>query len=155
MRYLTLTTAALLGMTALQALAQAPSPASTDTGARPGHEIGVGDSLPKSDKASNIKWSDTSSAIAPTLPAPAVGDNATTSDYLRAARASLVAGRTGEAQQSLEMAETRVLSRSVPQGQTEVPSNNKLVSEIRDARSALGGGDKTNAIRIIDRALAG
>ena len=38
------------------------------TGARPGHEIGVGDSLPRSEKASNITAHDTRSAIAPTLP---------------------------------------------------------------------------------------
>jgi hypothetical protein len=83
-----------------------------------------------------------------------VGDDATTRDYLRAARASLVAGRTGQAQQSLEMAETRVLSRSVPQGQVNVPSDSQLVSEIRDARRALGDKDSAHAIQIIDVALA-
>lgn len=155
MRYLSLAGIGLLGMVALQALAQAPTGTGSATGARPGHEVGVGDSLPRSNKASNIEQSDTQSTIAPTLPASALGENATTGDYLRSARASLVAGRTGQAQQALEMAETRVLSRSVPQGQGDVPSDSRLVSEIRDARRALGGGDSAHAIQIIDAALAG
>jgi hypothetical protein len=155
MRYVSFATVAVLGMAALQALAQAPSGVDPTTGARPGHEVGIGDSLPRSGKASNIGSVDTESTIAPTLPASALGDDATTRDYLTSARASLVAGRTGQAQQSLEMAETRVLSRAVPQGQTSTPSDSRLVSEIRDARSALGGGDSPHAIQLIDLALAG
>jgi hypothetical protein len=154
MRYLSLAAIGLLGTAALQALAQTPSGLDPATGARPGHEVGVGDSLPRSDKASNIQWSDTRSTIAPTLPASALADDATTRDYLRAARTSLVAGRTGQAQQSLEMAETRVLSRSVPQGRVDVPSDSQLVAEIRDARRALGEHDSAHAIQIIDVALA-
>ena len=46
MRYVNFATVALLGFSALQALAQVPSGANPATGARPGHEIGVGDSLP-------------------------------------------------------------------------------------------------------------
>ncbi len=154
MRYVNIATVALLGMTALQALAQAPSGVNPATGARPGHEPGVGESLPLSDKASNIRPADTRSDIAPTLPAPSIGATATTRDYLQAARTSLAAARTGQAQQSLEMAETRALSRSVPQGQTDVPSDSRLVSEIRDARHALGGGDSAHAIQLIDLALS-
>jgi hypothetical protein len=154
MRSVNFATAALLGLTAMSALAQAPSGVAPATGARPGHEVGVGDSLPRSDNASNIVPADTRSNIAPTLPPSAVGQNAATYDYLRAARASLVAGRTGQAQQSLEMAETRVLDRSVPQGQTNTPSDNQLVSRIRDARRALGGGDSAHAIQFIDLALS-
>ncbi len=142
--------AILLGMIALPAFAQTPS----TTGARPGHEPGTGDSLPLSNKASNITTGDTRSNIAPTLPQPAIGQNATTQDYLRAARVSLVAGRTGQAQQSLEMAETRALDRTVPQGQTNAPSDSQLVARIRDARHALGSGDRTHAIQLIDVALS-
>ena len=47
----------------------------------------------------------------PNLPTTLVGPNATPADYLRAAQQSLQAGRTGEAQQALEMAETRLLDR--------------------------------------------
>jgi hypothetical protein len=154
MRYLSLAAIGLLGTVAVQAVAQAPSGLDPATGARPGHEVGLGDSLPRSDKASNIEWSDTQSNIAPTLPTSALGDDATTRDYLRAARDSLVVGHTGQAQQSLEMAETRVLSRSVPEGQVDVPSDSRLVAEIRDARHALGNNDSAHAIQIIDIALA-
>lgn len=142
-------------MTSLSALAQVPSGADPATGARPGHQIGVGDSLPRSGKGSNIVPADTRSNIAPTLPMATVGDDAASRDYLKAARASLVAGRTGQAQQSLEMAETRVLDRSVRQGETDTPSHSQLVSRIREARHALGGGDRTQAIQLIDLALAG
>jgi hypothetical protein len=154
MRSLTLATATLLGMTALSALAQVPSGADPATGARPGHEPGIGDSLPRSNQSSNIVPADTRSNIAPTLPAPAIGDNATTRDYLRAAREFLVAGRTGQAQQSLEMAETRALDRSVQQGQTRTPSDSKFIARIQDARHALGGGDLVQALQLIDLALA-
>jgi hypothetical protein len=146
--------ALLLGTTAMPALAQVPAGADPATGARPGHQIGVGDSLPRSDQASNIVARDTRSNIAPTLPAPAIGPNGASHDYLRAARASLVSGRTGQAQQSLEMAETRALDRWVPEGQTSAPSDSKLVSQIRDARHALGGGDRARAIQLIDLALS-
>ena len=54
MRYVNFATAALLALTALPALAQAPPGQNPTTGARPGHEPGVGESLPRSDKASNI-----------------------------------------------------------------------------------------------------
>ena len=154
MRYLTFTPAALLGMAAMPALAQMPAGANPATGARPGHEIGVGISLPMSSNASNIVPADTRSTIAPTLPSPAIGPNSTPHDYLAAARAALVAGRTGQAQQSLEMAETRVLDRSVGQGETSTPSNSQLIAQIQDARRALGGGDRAHAIRFIDLALA-
>ncbi len=154
MRYISFATLAILGMATLQALAQAPSNLDPATGARPGHEPGVGDSLPLSNNASNIGPGDTRSIIAPTLPASSAGESATPRDYLRAARASLVAGRTGQAQQSLEMAETRALDRSVTQGQTSIPSDSRLVAEIRDARHALGSGDSSHAIQLIDLALA-
>jgi len=154
MRYMNLATAAVLGMIALPVLAQAPSGTNPTTGARPDHEPGVGESLPLSNKASNIAPADTRSNIAPTLPQPAIGENATTQDYLRAARAALIADRAGQAQQSLEMAETRALDRSVPQGQTNAPSDIQLVSRIRDARHALGSGDRTHAIQLIDLALS-
>jgi len=154
MRRINAAAAALLGMTAMAALAQAPSGVDTPNGARPGHEVGIGDSLPRSDKASNIVPSDTRSVIAPTLPPSAIGTDAETFEYLRTARASLVAGRTGQAQQSLEMAETRALDRSVPQGQTDTASSSRLIARIRDARHALGGGNSSQAIELIDLALA-
>jgi hypothetical protein len=145
---------ALLGMTAMPAVAQMPAGADPATGARPGHQIGVGESLPLSNHASNIDAADTRSNIAPTLPAPAIGDTGAPHDYLQAARASLIGGRTGQAQQSLEMAETRALDRGVPAGQTAVASDSPLVSRIRDARHALAGGNRARTIQLIDLALS-
>jgi hypothetical protein len=144
--------AALLAATVMPALAQAP--AATDTGARPGNEIGTGNSLPRSDKASNTTAHDTRTQIAPNLPSPGIDENATPRDYLVAARKALIAGHTGQAQQSLEMADTRLLHRSVAQGQTNEHSNDPLVMRIDEARRALGNGDTRLATQIIDSALA-
>jgi len=155
MRSLYLATTALLVLTAAQALAQVPASPDPATGTRPGHEAGVGESLPRSAQASNIGAADTRSNIAPTLPTTVLAADAGTRDYLAAARASLVAGRTGAAQQSLEMAETRALDRSVAQGDASTPSGSHLVAQIRDALHALGGGDRPHAIQLIDQALAG
>jgi hypothetical protein len=124
-----------------------------DTGARPGNEIGTGASLPLSDKASNITPGDTTSTIAPNLPSPAIGDNATPRDYLLAARTALLLGRTGEAQQALEMAETRTLDRSVPLFQTGVRITDPLIGEIEQALHALSEGDRGRAVQIIEAAL--
>ncbi len=131
-----------------------PPGASTDTGARPGNEIGTGASLPLSDRASNIGPDDTRSSIAPNLPSPPVGEDAPVQAYLQAARFALIAGRTGEAQQALEMAQTRALDRSVPLFQTSAPSRNPLVDKIGQARAALGARDRGRAVQIIDEALA-
>ena len=153
MRHFNRTAIALLSLAALPVLAQSPSTMDPSTGARPGHDPGVGISLPQSNRASNISPANTQSTIAPTLPDPAVGDHADPMEFLRAARAALAAGRTGEAQQSLEMAETRALDRAVPLGQTIIPSASPLVARIRDARMALGNGDRNQAMQLIDRAL--
>jgi len=123
------------------------------TGAQPGNEIGTGSSLPLSDKAANISPQDATSVIAPNLPSPPIGENASVRDYLVAARTSLLQGRTGEAQQSLEMAETRALDRSVPLFKTDVPSNSPLVDEIQQALQALGANDRGHAVQIIEQAL--
>jgi hypothetical protein len=52
------------------------------------------------------------------------------------------------------MAETRALDRSVPQGETNTPSDSQLVSRIRDALHALGSRDNKQAITFIDEALS-
>lgn len=138
-----------LTLFATQAMAQMPPQA------RPGHEPGVGLSLPLSDRASNINAQDTTAGVAPTLPATGLGADATPQDYLRAARADLAAKRrTGQAQQAMEMAETRALDRSVTPDRAGAPDDSRLVTRIRDARMALGNGDIAGAIRLIDAALA-
>lgn len=130
-----------------------PPGANPETGARPGNEIGTGASLPRSEKAGNITPEDTTSVIAPNLPSPAIGENASTRDYLLAARSALLVSRTGEAQQALEMAETRALDRSVPLFQTSAPIKDPLVDEIEQALHALSAGDRGRAVQIIEAAL--
>ncbi len=148
MRSTLLTTAAILGLLTLPALAQ------TQPIARPGNPIGTGDSLPLGNNASNISGADTHSTIAPRLPTPDVGPDASPQQLLRAARQALTANKTG-AQEALEMAETRTLDRSVPPALANDPSHRPLVKVITDARDALAAGDKAGAIRMIDTALRG
>jgi hypothetical protein len=154
MRRLALVLAVLCGAAGSAAVAQTlPQGVDPSTGARPGNEIGTGASLPMSDKASNLPGGDAASLLAPNLPSPAIGENATPRDYLLAARSALLLGRTGEAQQSLEMAETRALDRSVPLFQTGTRINDPLIGEIEQALRALGEGDRGRAVRIIETAL--
>jgi hypothetical protein len=103
--------------------------------------------------ASNIDQFDTRSQIAPNLPSPAIGPDATPADYLRAAQQALQAGRTGEAQQALEMAETRLLDRSVPMGQGSVPDQNPAVGQISQALRALAAGNRAETMQLIQAAI--
>jgi hypothetical protein len=109
---------------------------------------------PTSNNASNIVGSDTTSPIAPALPSPDLGPGASPDAFLHAARAALATGRTGEAQQALEMAETRLLDRSTPLFQTNNPSRSPLIAEIGDARRALGTGDRAASMALLDKAIA-
>ena len=144
----------IMGVAGSAAVAQPlPPGVNPDTGARPGNEIGTGSSLPMSDKAGNISPADTNSPIAANLPSPPIGENASPRDYLLAARTALLLGRTGEAQQSLEMAETRALDRSVPLFQTNVQIKDPLIGEIEQALHALSEGDRGRAVQIIETAL--
>jgi hypothetical protein len=137
--------AAALVLMATPAFGQAPP--ATDTGARPGNEIGTGMSLPRSDKAGNINSATTSSELAPNLPAPPVDSFA---GLLATARADLVANHTGAAQEALERAETRALDRSIPVGTERMPDQAAEVAGIARARDALAAGDLRGAIAIID-----
>jgi hypothetical protein len=138
--------AILLLATATPALAQ---PA--DTGARPGNEIGTGQSLPRSDKAGNLDAATTHSELAPNLPAPAGAD--TVRDLLLAARQDLLSNQTGAAQEALERAETRALDRSIPVGTEHIPAQDPLVAVVTQARGALATGNTQGAVGIIDGAL--
>lgn len=130
-----------------------PPGANPSTGARPGNDIGTGMSMPAGTRASNIDPSNTRSPIAPNLPSPQLGPNARAADYLRAAQSSLQGGRTGEAQQSLEMAQTRLLDRSVPMGQTNNQSDNPAVAQISQALKALASHDRARAMQAIQSAI--
>jgi hypothetical protein len=121
---------------------------------RPGHEPGVGDSFPASDKASNITASDTRSPIAPRLPAPGIGENATPAAFLTAAQTALNAHQTGKAQEALERAETAMLQRSVPADMASTPAQGPRVSQVQMARDALAKGDVMGAKKAIAAAMS-
>lgn len=131
-----------------------PPGANPVTGARPGNDIGTGMSMPMSDQAGNITPQDTTSPIAGRLPDPQVGPDASLRDYLMAARNALAAGRTGEAQEALERAETRALDRSVPLFQTSTPSSNPQVERISQVLRTLGNGDRLAAMQLLEQAIA-
>lgn len=156
-------TAALLaaGQAFAQGIYQGPAPAPGTppmpyaTGARPGNEIGTGQSLPLSNNASNILPSDTSSVIAPRLPSPNVSDSSGPRDFLLAARQALAGNRTGEAQEALERAESRTLAGNVLATDINQPSQQMAIRNIALARQALAAGNKAAAIQAIDVALQG
>ncbi len=146
--------AALLALTAAPAMAQpVPAGANPETGARPGNVIGTGNSLPTSNRASNINPYDTRSLIAPRLPVPPVADNARPRRFLLVARQALQSGQTGVAQEALERAESRLLDRSVAPSRAAEPIRGPIVTEVANARQALGRGDIGGSIRIIDAIL--
>ncbi|MDR3440540.1 hypothetical protein [Telmatospirillum sp.] len=145
---------AVLGVIAMPALAQTTAEAEPNTAPEAGVAAHTGRLHHQSAKASNISSSDTRSVIAPNLPTPSIGWDGSSLDYLKSARTSLAAGHTGQAQQSLEMAETRALDRSVPQDQTNARSDDKLVLQVASALQALGNGQRQEALKIIDAALA-
>jgi hypothetical protein len=130
-----------------------PAAAGSDTGARPGNDVGSGMSQPMGSRASNITPQDTRTRVAPNVPAPVLGDDATAKDYLRAAQAALSAGRTGQVQQALEMAQTRMLDRSVPYDQTNAASQNPAVAQISQALRALASGSRNECASYIEAAL--
>ena len=152
MRTMILAAALCLGA-ALPALAQ--SGTDPATGARAGHTPGVGTSLPLSDRVGNTTGAPIRAGVAPTLPQPNLDENSGPYDYLRTARTDIIAGRTGAAQQSLEMAQTRSLDRAILPGQSITPTDSPFIGQIRDALGALARGDRARAIALIDAALAG
>jgi hypothetical protein len=141
---------AILTAPLVPALAQTPTSA---TGARPGNEIGTGQSLPLSDRASNINSSNVRSTIAPRLPSPDLPDGSGPRDYLMAADTALRAHRTGVAQEALERAESRALDGSVVMSQANQPSRNALVQTISSARQALASGNQAAALDLIAAAM--
>ena len=130
------------------------TPQTGDTGALPGNDIGTGSSLPKSPYVSNITPRDMKSTIAPTAPEPNVGPNANVQQLLMAGGQAIKIGQTGTANEALEQAETRILTRSAPQSQMDYTSHDLVVSKIDQARTALGAHNDTGAVQIIDQILA-
>ncbi len=121
---------------------------------RPGHTPGVGTSLPVSPTVSNVMPGDTHSTIAPTPPPPSAGPGATVQQLLASGKQALAAGQTGTADAALENAETNILTRSVPQTQTDYSSENPVIAQIEQARTAIGKHDNAGATQIINQILA-
>lgn len=121
--------------------------------ARPGNDIGTGQSLPVSNNAGNIGPADTSTPYAARLPSPDIGENASPRAFVEAARTALAAGRTGEAQEAMERAETRLLIRSVRPSQANNPSREPVIQQLTEARHALGQGDRAGAMAKLTAAL--
>ena len=109
---------------------------------------------PTSTSSSNITPQDQRSTIAPELPSPNVPPGEKPSDFLNAAQGALTAGHTGEAQQALEMAQTRVLDRSVALGQTNNPSDNPTSGQISQALQALAAHNRATCLQLIQTAIA-
>lgn len=130
-------------------------PAYTDDEIRPGHEPGVGESFPASNKASNVDAGDTRSRIAPRLPTPAGGVNASIPQLLRDAQSALNSRQTGRAQEALERAETAMLDRSVAVDQAGTPSQAPDVMQVEMARKSLAAGDMAGAKRAVSMAMSG
>lgn len=151
----------LLSFTALSLVAAVPAFAQTGTQARvptgPGKVVTGPPDLPSvqplSHRSSNINASDTRSRIAPALPSAGVGANATPSAYLRAAQGALAAGRTGQAQEALENAETQLLNRSVPMDMVNQPDQNPAVHNINSALQALGSHDLQTAMQLVEQTI--
>jgi hypothetical protein len=101
-------------------------------------------SEPKSEQAGNILNGSTD--LANQLPAPPPGI-ATIGGMLTVAVSALQAHHTGEAQEALEQAETMALDRSVPQSEGNSQITDPLVTDIFQARQALGANDLPGALR--------
>lgn len=110
---------------------------------------------PSSVMASNILAADTHSDIAPSLPATGLNFDASPGQFLRNARTDLVANQTGAAQQALEMAETRMLDRSVLADKVGAPDHQAVIEHVSSALRDLGAGNTSDAILKTDSALAG
>ena len=85
--------------------------------------------------------------------APSLDDNASLTDFLQAARGAVAAGRIAEANDALERAESRVLTRSETVSAALEPSKQQLVLQIADARAALLSGDRMKTLDLIDLAM--
>jgi hypothetical protein len=114
------------------------------------YQGGVGS--PLSNRASNITGADTHSEIAPRLPNPDANGNSPQA-YLAAADRALARGQTGAAQEALERAQTRILTRSTDPSMANMPDDSGMARAISDARMALANRDPGRARSIIGQIL--
>ena len=142
MRKMLMTCAAVVGLAAT-ASAQTATPA---TGTPGGQQ-------PASSRASNITPTDTHSTIAPSLPAPGGGQNASITQFLTDAQTALTHRQTGRAQEALERAETAMLQRAVPADQATTPDQAPDVKQVEAARDDLAHHDVNGAKQAIQAAM--
>jgi hypothetical protein len=69
------------------------------------------------------------------------------------AQPRLAGGRTGEAQEALELAESRMLNRAVDPTRAASPDSDHPVLDVGAARQALAAHDRPGAARAIDDAI--
>jgi len=109
--------------------------------------------------AGSINRPDGRSGIASHVLSSPSDEHASADQFLRDAQTALRKHHTGEAQEALEQAETRVLGSANGQGTSSDDSQSRAVAAIEQAREALGHRrylrpDTTQAGQMIDRALA-
>ena len=143
---------AVIGLLAGPAFAQGDATPAQSPAVHPKGEYRGGVGSPSSTRASNITRSDTHSEIAPRLPTPETASSSPDA-LLKAAQQALSQGRTGAAQQALEMAETRVLTRTVVPNAANSPDSGSLVQHISAARQALGQRDIAKAKEEVNMAM--
>ncbi len=128
----------------------APAPLD-DASAPPTSAYRGGVGSPLSTKATNLTPS-RGEAMGARLPDPNASGN-TPRDLLMAAQRALSQGKTGAAQEALERAETRVLSRTTDPTMAGTPDQAAMVQNIAQARRALGARDMAGAKQAIAMAM--
>ena len=103
--------------------------------------------------ATSLMGGATGSGLASKLPVPQVTDDSALS-YLKAARSALAGGKTGLAQEALERAESRLLTRDVAPSQASSAISDPSVSEISKALQALATGQTSTALQVVDALIA-
>lgn len=127
--------------------------ASDDAMAPPTSAYRGGAGSPSSTRASNISAGAGRSDMAPRLPDPNAANNSPEA-YLAAAQRSLTQGKTGAAQEALERAETRILSRTTDPSMAAQHDGSMMAQNIAQARRALGNRDVRGAQAAISMALS-
>ena len=74
--------------------------------------------------------------------------------FIQAAMQALAAGHLTAAQEATEQAESRALDRSVKPSEAGTPSTQPLVQQLRQARQALGAGDRKQAMALLQQAAS-
>lgn len=124
-----------------------------DTSAPPTSAYRGGAGSPSSTQASNINGASRRSEIAPRLPDPNAANNSPEA-LLAAAQRALNQGHTGAAQEALERAETRILSRTTEPSMAGQPDSSAMAMHIAQARRALGNRDMAGAKAEVGMAIS-